>query len=956
LRTVSILETLLVFAVALSLASLPGPLTGVVHLPTVALVRASPAPCPFSQGVPCSERWLPAGPSTNTEIASIFASDVAEQTALLAQQIDFSDVRLNPVQIACLSQTGTSCSQIPGVNPSAFYVTAPVATHDYYELQFLLSNSFWGINFHFGQDVGCVIPITGQPVNDTACPGVSIRQAFAHLVDKSSFVANAPTIAGLAVPVDNPVPPSDGLVTPNPCSWDSLFPRTSTSCVVGALAGTAYHLGSSASLGHDTTGTLALYPWEPAVDNGGKADLCAAAQHLVVAGVATGFESTTCVLSGISANASVNPVNILARSDRPARLALGDGLVQDVCYLFTGHWSDPACQIISTPTTQCTGPCYVTETRNISLPPFCINLPCISTPNCLTCWQVYTAGFGSVFPFDSTLYGLYNSVFVQNLGTLDVPPCSSASAPIDGASNYMFACVPHYDSFSNQMEFSPCVNASGDPIPGQVAPTFATCPGTTKLSAVSAAYQAEDLFGRLALTIPLYSPSAQFGYLSNWSGVINSNGNGVSQYFTWFNARSSTSSPATPGLPSTFTQGFAAPTKSLNPYASSTFSDFQTIGVIYDSIGVLNPLSSGQYFDYLASGHSTHCNTNMSAPCDLAHLGYTPPTGTVATIRFSLRADIFWQSDSVGTAHPATALTSWDVRFSYLTLKSTGSIQGGALWPVIDVHVLDRANFDVNLNAIGPFILPSITSPTVIPGRYWSSTCAGAIWDADVTAGAIPDSCMSVSAAMSSITFDPLSSPPTNGVSPGILIGSGPFECQSTGGIVGGGGGCSSTGFQNPPGGGSYTFTRFGCNRATGTCNAPGANPTSTYFRSAGNLALAIWAGINGDSTHDLVIVSSAAFCFNKPFGTPGCGQWQRGIGNPGTGTPVNVGQVSAVIRFSQDGNWVSPFNWLPGIPAACCPFASSAPLGIEGTTPVLYEGTVTLNPCSTDPINGYDC
>src|SRR5437667_426504 len=284
---------------------------------------------------------------------------------------------------------------------------------------------------------------------------------------------------------------------------------------------------------------------------------------------------------------------------------------------------------------------------------------------------------------------------------------------------------------------------------------------------------------------------------------------------------------------------------------------------LHDRLGSLNPAQNGQYFDYLASGHSTPCNTNLSIPCDLAHLGYTPPAGTVATVRFSLRPDIFWQSDSVGSAHPARPMTSWDVAFSYITLKATGSFQGGVLSPMIDVHVLDKANFDINLNAIGPFTLLSITAPTIFPGRYWSSTCSGTTWDSDVNAGSVPTSCMAVTNGMSTITFDPLSSAPNNGVATGILIGSSAYECQSAGGIVGGGG-CSSTGVQNPPGGGAYVLTRFGCNRATGACNAPGANPTSTYFRSAGTLALAIWAGNNGDSNHDSVTVGSAAFCFGK--------------------------------------------------------------------------------------------
>jgi hypothetical protein len=298
-------------------------------------------------------------------------------------------------------------------------------------------------------------------------------------------------------------------------------------------------------------------------------------------------------------------------------------------------------------------------------------------------------------------------------------------------------------------------------------------------------------------------------------------------------------------------------------------------------------------------------------------------------------------------------LTSWDVRFSYITFHSAGCFNI-CFSPIIDIHVLDKANFDINLNTIGPFSLLSITGPTIIPGRYWSATCSGATWDKDVAAGAVPDSCMAVTSQMLTITFDPLSSTPNNGVSPGILIGSGPFECQSSSGVVGTG--CSSTGTENPPAGGSYTLTRFGCNRATGTCNAPGANPTSTYFRSDGTLALYIWAGNNGDVIHDSVIVSSAAFCLNKSVGQTGCTQWQRGIGNPGTGTPVNVAQVSAVIRFYQDGNWLSPFNWLPGIPEACCPFMSNPPFLIQIVTPVLVEGTVTLNPCSIDPVNGYDC
>ena len=930
---------MIVFALVLSFSALPGPLAALVHFPSVPAARASPA---------VATSWLPAGPSTNTEVQAIFSSDVAEQTAFLAETVDLTDVALTPTMVTCLSQTGTSCSGIPGVNPSHFAVTSPLSTHDIFEIQVMLHNNYWGIPMNYGLDSGCVIPAaTGvgvaETTTSTACPGVSIRQAVAHLIDKVQYCATNGIVVCSAV--DNDSPLSAGLLTADPCGWDVLFPQTGSNCVVGSPGGIAYHLNPSTSVGHDTGAVAATYSWEPATDNGGKADLCAAAQHLVTAGVASGFDTTTCVLTGISVNAAAHPVNIFARSDRPARLALGDGLMESICYLFTGHFSAATCQQIPTTTTACSGTCYVTETRGpfALFPGFTTSATGINDN-----WWLYTGGFGSVFPYDSLLYGQFNSAFVSG-GAWDQPPCSSSAVPGTASPNYGYACVPAYDSISRTMEFSPCATASGDPSPGQTRTTvtFGNCSSPVALSAQSAGYQTEDMYGKLELWIPIYGPSEQFGYLAKWNTVINSQGLSVPNFFTWLNAHSA-------GLNSV-TQAFAAPTKSLNPYASSTVFDFQTIGVIYDSLGSLNPAQNGQYFDYLASGHSTPCNTNLSIPCDLAHLGYTPPAGTVATVRFSLRPDIFWQSDSVGSAHPARPMTSWDVAFSYITLKATGSFQGGVLSPMIDVHVLDKANFDINLNAIGPFTLLSITAPTIFPGRYWSSTCSGTTWDSDVNAGSVPTSCMAVTNGMSTITFDPLSSAPNNGVATGILIGSSAYECQSAGGIVGGGG-CSSTGVQNPPGGGAYTMTRFGCSRVTGNCNAPGANPTSTYFRSAGTLALAIWAGTNGDANHDSVIVGSAAFCFNKAVGTAGCTQWQRGIGNPGTGTPVNVAQVSAVIRFSQDGNFISPFNWLPGIPAACCPFTSNPPVGIQSATPVLFEGTATLNPCSIDSVNGYDC
>jgi hypothetical protein len=172
-------------------------------------------------------------------------------------------------------------------------------------------------------------------------------------------------------------------------------------------------------------------------------------------------------------------------------------------------------------------------------------------------------------------------------------------------------------------------------------------------------------------------------------------------------------------------------------------------------------------------------------------------------------------------------------------------------------------------------------------------------------------------------TYDPLLN--------GILIGSGPWECLNYQRVLGQG--CSNTGFMNPTG--SYTLQRFG----VGT--VPGAGLNDHYFRSSGNLALWIWSGDNGDFVHDFINFGIVAACFGSTTGA--CAHWVKGIGGTG-GAGVGIIQINIVNRFI-GLNWVSPFVW-----------TTSPPVGIGAFPPVLYEGSVTLNPCSIDPVNGYDC
>ncbi len=866
----STVRLLIVFTISFSLASLPGPLSPTLRFGDVPVANAS-----LLSAVPNSP-WYPAGAATNTEVVNIFASSSSELSALCSGLIDLTDFPFPQTLPQNL------CPNIGNIA-----ISTPVSDHTFFDIEFNLGNNFWGVPFQFGNNAS----------------GVQIRQGIAHLFDKTVYTSNDPDLAGRSITVDDQVLPGEGLPAANPCAWDPLFPETGTSCIVGAPGGLSYHIASASGLcGTETSKLACQYPW---MQGFGSRDFCAAAQHFVAAGLGTG-EDANCVLTGINTAAlTSHSVNLVAKSDRLARYRLGAGIAQGICALLTGSFTTGC--IGGSPGTSCTVAVGTAMPANAILClssatgyPSCVFYT--GTPGVDTCWGMYTGGFGGVFPFDGLLYTAYNSQFVSG-GSFDHPPCTSTLLQ-DAAFNYLYMCVPAYDTVSNATQLTPCLSAPGDPVAGQSTPTFANCPGTSKLTDVSAGYQAEDLFGRGAYAIPVYGGSTQNGYLANWSRVINADGVGIANYFTWLDAHS-----VNPAVAGTIRQGFSQPTFSLNPYAATIPQDFYVLSNIYDSLYLPNPSNPAQVIDWMVANDQVLNNSQ---------LGYTPPAGTIASIRNTLRTDLFW--------HDGAKVTSWDVKFDFLTLLANCRINCVLTGPVVSVHVLSASEFDINLRSIGPFTKQAWLTPTIFPGRHWT-VCGQAAWDTDVATGNVPDSCMAVPLSMASITFDPLAA--------GILIGSGSWMCKNLlTGIVGGG--CSSTGLQNPPAGGSYTLTRFGVG------SPPAGSPVNSYFRSGGDLALYIWSGNTGDSTHDIINISIVALCLGKPLGTINCTHWQKGIGAPGASAVVDITQVSEVARFF-GLSWTSPFAWndLTG--------AGSFP-------PVLYEGTLTLNPCSIDPVNGYDC
>ena len=888
MRMMQDLQLLLVFTIAFSMIALTGVIGTGPHSPNLPLTRALTLP-------PNTTPWYPAGSSMDKLVYQVYTDSTAEMIAFQNGLVDIPDAPISP------SISSSIC-----MSPN-FTCTSPIMFTGYFELQFHLANNYWGCQMNFG---------------NSAC-GKEIRQAIAHGLDKNVFVNDE--LFGAGVAIDNPVPSSVNLVSPNPCSWDATHLQSGPNCVAGGPGGTAYHLApASSGSGCANTPGLAYTP------GCGTPDFCAAADHFIASGIATGRNPVTCVLTGIAASITSNPVDFFVRSDDTARLHMGQSYVEFVCALLTGSFS-LGCGI--SPSTNN----LVTYTAGplSSFPPFCVLLLA-----CGTSWWVYTGGFGNIPTVDQSLYFIYNSRFASVPSSVE-PPCSSLGVPTSAPSDYMFLCSPNHDALSTQVEFSPCVSSPGDPVHGQIIPTFANCPGTAQPTATSAAYQTQDFFGQNAFTIPVWTSANTFAYPSNWQRVVVHNGNGfIPPGNTFADVNAYTPTPAVPG---TIRQGYTQSARSLNPFVAVSDHELGIIDNIWDSPFHENPSVPGSS---LALDWMT-----VSSPLIPANqLAYVPPPGTIAAFRFSLRGDMFWQSGQ--------RVTSWDLAFSYIALKATGAAGGVGLAPLTGIKVISLTQVDLLVSAVGPFTKLSLGRTIVIPGRFWSS-CGSSTWDngantmsfaaanfaltpciapsSSVTSsGAILPNATSVDNSKTGPGYDPLAA--------GTLVGSGPWECFGSSL----GAGCSSSNTEAVPVGGSYALQRYGL----GT--APGSS-LSTYFRSGGNLALWVWTGDTGDFTHDFLNFAVAARCFGQTPVPTNCSQWAMGIGNQAgsASSPATVGlvQLSIIARFV-GVNWVSPYDW-----------RTVPPQGIAVFPPVLYEGSVTLNPATLAGCNlsynnggGYDC
>jgi len=973
LKGTSTAKLLVIFVVTFSLVGLSGPLAALFQLPSITIPTAHAT---SETGV---GSWYPAGAQEQTlSISQGDGASITQVNWLLTNQIDGEDWPLTATQqgastVNCSGNANVQCS-------------LPMPDHGYFEIQFNLATILWGIPQGYG----------------SSAAGVELRQGIAHLFNKQSFTANNAACLSIAcVPDDQAIPvctttagcTNGGLPAANPCGWDTKYAQTgSSNCFVGAPGGTSYNCSLSTACPTGTLTGTTNFAWQAAI---GSPDFCAAAQHFIQAFSDAGISGVTtnanCELvaptggwpavvtaintagcAGVAPVATANTC-FFVRTTEP-RKSLGEGIAQDVCALFSpawGAWTTLAGQPIKcdnsntgTGNAACGGgSCPFLQTEEGTISQFCgFNTSTNGIP--INCWGFGTFGFGQVFPFDSTTYFEYNSIFAtKTTVTCTSADCASnvAGSPCQSstfspaASDYMYVCSPTYDSLSSAMEFSLCLGSPGpstDPTFNQASPTFANCSGTSVsggagattcigaspvCSAISAGYQAEDYYGSHAFTIPVWDGNDVQGRLSNWPlgtsttpGWITAFGGGFSasaNFFEWLNAYS-----GSPAIPGTFRQSFLTPVDSLNPFQFTTLWDAYLLANIYDSLFVQNPQCTNsaslagiagvsqcssilQNIDWMTTSHSFLCYPGGPA-CTSTTLGYGNSTyfaNTSADLRLTLNRANHWQD--------AGPVTAWDVKYSYINLNATGAFQATSLANVAHINVLDEFTLDLNLKAKGPFTELFLGGITIIPGHIWSA-CGASTWNSGVTGKDISgtnivtapeDACIGAFGAPNIVTVGGVraDSPTFDPITNNFLIGSSSYSCQSIGGAghpaVGTlGGGCSIDNTQAPAFGlGDFTLTRTGCTlTATGTtCGIAGSS--SDYFRSSGSLANYVWSGDIGSGSADFSKVLTVNSCHSSSP-SANCPHWAQGIGNPG-GTGTNAVGLSQRLKV----NSLKGISWI---------------------------------------------
>jgi len=752
--------------------------------------RANIAPNPGDLGT----QWVSTGPFADRLLFQIYSGATSEfndfQGSCCGSGLDVPDALVR----SSLVDTFRSDPR--------YLVTGPVRQYNLYGIDFNMTNTFWGVPFSHGVDP------TGRSQN--------IRQGIAHLIGRSGFISQYLAGAGdradcfaprLQIiqgrilcpgPWDPSVPANGDIPSWNVCSWEQAFIASHPE--LGGCQG-AYDLGSQI----DAHGAVLV----------GSPDFCAAADHFIAAGLATGKDGS-CVLTGLSSAANGQTITLEVPQSESGKMlkGLGDTLTYAInelmanaqspavveCGWSSTGWSDS----ISTDFTGAVRGgtedlAHPTSPGGVLAQDFLDAISglvgaCASESN----WGMAVSGWKLSQNIDQ-LYSVYNSEFSFN-----------------AYSN------PLFDHWTNMLEFN-----------------------STLSGAQQSAQAAEYIMGSDAVEIPIWSDAGDYAYLNGWRNVVNQQGVGISNYWTALNGWNTNP----PAWGPTIRWGFQEGTETLNVFRALSHWDVFVLREVYDTLFASNPYNPDQLFGWMAYGYSF-----VTASSD-----HNCPMAVAGCLKINLRGDIFFQDGLQATAS--------DVKFSILNFHPSGVVDVLYSQTILPTSLGGNGTpgtsetMYITLSQNSPLILDKIAKISIVPQHVWhckvfASSGPEPCYQSGTEAGSsVTGPCLTKGTPQCSVDPSYLTGPTSDPVANNMLIGSGPFVCApgpytgpSTPGL---GGGCTSSGTGSVTTG-TITLQRYGS----------GLTPANSgYFRGNANYKQYLWADVNGDGQVNAIDISLTSGC-----------------------------------------------------------------------------------------------
>jgi len=646
--------------------------------------------------------------------------------------------------------------------------------------------------------------------------GIYARAAVLHMLDKPDFVQSDSSLAGLAVCDDIMLPPGDrltgsGCLQPgadpnqhgfNPAVLEqlecgplsSVDPTFTAACTVSNYL-SANHIGPASSLGAGLWWNL-QHTGTAGYSN--PNDIRAACDYLLLAGFTLTPSGSTCAQVAAESSLASPPATyvhfvptagaasmaIMYIRTSVARNHFGQTIADTINFLFgtaNGACINNGGTAFSAVDYGTKEPKPCTVGTNVTPQYYTIGqvVPIVFADAGKDIWNLYTGGFslGSTPDF---LWANFHSTFASTV-------CGGVFNSFPANDNYH--CDPAYDAYSNAAEFAPNLAAANN-IFNQTA-VFAL---------------------KNAMNDPVYSVIDQFAELNclNWqpgsqSSIVKTLGHGTeTAFWTLLNMQANPSyTPVNPasyscsgGQPETIRRGFSQDTDNMNPYQALTVWDFEIIGLVFDTLLAVNPVTGGatqQLFDWMTQSHQDSAIDNTEYTC-IGAPTYSSPvcaTGTL-TQTWVLRHDLRF--------HDGTQVNANDICYSIIAprdavaaLLYSAVVNVASCIPIVGGGT--AANPDtvqVKIQGGGAFSDIYIGGLPIIPSHgphSWATICGGALVQSTITG---PDGkahpYTSIANAPTSSCADPNYDP----MAAGMMVGNGPWACNSlTNGASGGP--CTST-------------------------------------------------------------------------------------------------------------------------------------------------------------------